>query len=264
MRDEAHCSFVMGKARVTPLKHVTLMRLELAAATVSTRTSEFLRAELSYQKIQEYFWTDSKIVLGYVPNDARRFHVYVANRVQQIRDSSDPNSWQYVDTSCNPADEASRGLMVKQLVEKSCWLTGPEFLQMDGPTVTPKVAAQKLDEADPEVKQAAVLSTCTEATNENQFPDYFEKCRLDRFSTWHRAKRAIANCLRYKTRLRQGKVVNGYKVPVVAVHPPHVSVEEMEEAETEILKSLQLQHFKSEVQALQQVKQRVSSQAESQ
>ena len=81
-RNEAHCSFVMGKARVTPLKHVTIPRLELAAATVSGRMSEFLHAELSYQKIQEYFWTDSKIVLGYVTNDARRFHVYVANRVQ--------------------------------------------------------------------------------------------------------------------------------------------------------------------------------------
>ena len=77
--------------------------------------------------------------------------------------------------------------MAKLLVEKSCWLTGPEFLQTDGPTVTSEVVALKLDEADSEVKRAAVLSTYTEATNENQFPDYFEKCLLDRFATWHRA-----------------------------------------------------------------------------
>ena len=100
----------------------------------------------------------------------RRFHVYVANRVQQIRDKSDPKSWRYVDTSCNPADEVSRGLTAKQLIEKSCWLTGPEFLQKDGPTVTSEAVALKLDEADPEVKRAAVLSTCTEATNKKPVP----------------------------------------------------------------------------------------------
>ena len=53
--DEAHCSFVIGKARVTPLKQVTIPRLELTAATMSARMSEFLRAELTYQNIKEFF-----------------------------------------------------------------------------------------------------------------------------------------------------------------------------------------------------------------
>ena len=38
-RDEVHCSFVMGKARVSPLKSVTIPRLELTAALVSVRVS---------------------------------------------------------------------------------------------------------------------------------------------------------------------------------------------------------------------------------
>ena len=33
----------------------------------------------------EWFWTDSSAVLSYIRNEARRFHVFVANRVQQIR-----------------------------------------------------------------------------------------------------------------------------------------------------------------------------------
>ena len=67
-------------------------RLELAAATVSAKTSEFLRQELSYAGIKEHFWTDSKIVLGYVNNEAKRFYLHEANRVQQIRDVRNPSS----------------------------------------------------------------------------------------------------------------------------------------------------------------------------
>ena len=61
---QAHCSFIIGKAHVTPLKHKTIPRLELAAATTSARVGDFVRKELEYPKIQEFFWTDSRVVLG--------------------------------------------------------------------------------------------------------------------------------------------------------------------------------------------------------
>ena len=43
--DQGHCCFTVGKARVTLLKHNTIPRLELAAATTSARMSEFVRNE---------------------------------------------------------------------------------------------------------------------------------------------------------------------------------------------------------------------------
>ena len=60
---------------------------------------------------------DSLVVLGYVNNEAMRFHVYVAYRVQQIRDLTNPNAWSYVDSNINPADEASRGHTPKRLLK---------------------------------------------------------------------------------------------------------------------------------------------------
>ena len=83
---KVHCSLIIGKSRVAPLKHVTIPRLELVAALVSVKISALLQRELEYENVTEWFWTDSKIVLGYIANNARRFHVFVANRVQQIRD----------------------------------------------------------------------------------------------------------------------------------------------------------------------------------
>ena len=46
---QIHCSFVAGKARVTPQKTVSIPRLELAAATVSV--ADMLKAEMDYEDV---------------------------------------------------------------------------------------------------------------------------------------------------------------------------------------------------------------------
>lgn len=93
---EVPCALVMGKARVTPTKLTTIPILELTAAVIATKTSDLLGRELEMDGIREYYWTDSRIVLGYINNEARRFLVFVSNRIKQIRSSSKPSQWRYV------------------------------------------------------------------------------------------------------------------------------------------------------------------------
>ena len=73
-KGDINCAFVRGKARVTPLKAVTIPRLELTAAVVSVNVSERLQCELENKDIVEHFWTASYLVLGYIANETRRFH----------------------------------------------------------------------------------------------------------------------------------------------------------------------------------------------
>ena len=124
---QIHCSFVIGKALVTPLKAVTVPRPELTAAVLSVRISEQLKRELDIEITGEVIWTDSRVVLGYIANSVRRFHVFVANHVQEIQDKSAARQWRYVDTKSNPANEASRGIRPNGLT-KSKWILGPDFL----------------------------------------------------------------------------------------------------------------------------------------
>ena len=103
---EIHCSLVIGKARVSPTKLMTIPRREFTVAVVSVTVSHMLREELGCANAKEYFLTDSKVVLSYINNHARGFHTFVANRVQKIRNSTTPQKWHYGPTDKNPADGA--------------------------------------------------------------------------------------------------------------------------------------------------------------
>ncbi|XP_070183219.1 uncharacterized protein [Littorina saxatilis] len=127
-----HSTLVVAKARVAPLRHVTVPRLELTAAVLSVKMARFLQEELDFESIEHFFWTDSMIVLAYLKNESKRFHVFVANRVQQIRQFSQASQWNHVSTKENPADYASRGLSVSDLMTSE-WFHGPAFLSQSLP-----------------------------------------------------------------------------------------------------------------------------------
>ena len=56
----------MGKARVTPEKYVSVPLLEFVAAMLSVKMAKFLRKEFNSDCLQETFWSDGKVVLGYI------------------------------------------------------------------------------------------------------------------------------------------------------------------------------------------------------
>ena len=193
-----HCSFLMGKARVTPLKPVTVPRLELTAAVVSVKICTQLQRELDYEGVKEVFWTDSKVVLGYIANETRRFHIFVGNRVQQIQEHSSPDQWHYVDTKSNLADHASPGLNPQGL-QNSSWITAPAFLWKDKSCWPVNEAKEifTLSEDDPEVKNKVALVTSTDKSFASL------ASRLKYFPDYHWAKKAIELCLLYMQKLKE-------------------------------------------------------------
>ena len=145
----------------------------------------------------------------------------------------------------NPADAASRGLTARELVEDDYnWLKGPTFLRKPGAyKAQVDRNPQALDSSDPEVKRVSLVTQANDA-----FPDYFEMYRLNRFSNWFSAKRAVAACLRFKQCLKEMK-------EVLRTNPSRfqlVNVEKIGQAETEIIRSLQYEHFKDEIKTILQ------------
>ena len=70
------------------------------------------------------YFTDSKVVLGYIRNKTRRFYTYVSNRVDRIHNSTNPSQWNYVVTSKNPADVGTRYTLGDTADKEQVWLRG--------------------------------------------------------------------------------------------------------------------------------------------
>lgn len=123
---EVKVGFVMSKAKLSPRSEPIISRLE-CGAVLAVEMVEHIPDELDHKPNAERFYCDSKVVLGYICNESRRFFVYVHNRVQRIRQSTSPDQWNYVPTDQNPADLATRSVVASKL-SSTIWFTGPSFL----------------------------------------------------------------------------------------------------------------------------------------
>ena len=224
-------SLVMGKSRVAPTKITTIPRLELTAAVFSAKVAVMVQKELNYANLKQYFWTDSKVVLGYINNDAKRFHTFVANRVQVIRSNTDIKEWRYIDTKNNPADHASRGLNAEELM-KSNWFSGPSLLwEKEIPSTKEEIPNIQI--GDLEVKATVRATTVKEPFS---LIDY-----ISRFSSWAKAVGMVSYLKRPFKRNKPKTLAT--------------TVAERQDAERHIFKEMRRAAFKNKITSLSQKEQ---------
>lgn len=186
--NQCHIGFIMGKAKLAPHPAHTVPRLELCAAVLAAEMADTICSEIDIEIHDVRFFTDSRIVLGYIHNTSRRFHMYVANRVNRIRKSSHPQQWQYVATEQNPADHATRPMSV-DILKSSNWFSGPGFLKNN--SKPPQSNSFDLVDPDLDVEvRAKVAVNYTKAT-EGQF----NSARFERFSSWKKLLQAIGKLI---------------------------------------------------------------------
>jgi len=212
--------FVIGKAKLAPLSVHTIPRLELGAAVLAVEIAELVSRELDVKIDDMKFYTDSKVVLGYIHNVTRRFYVYVSNRVERIRKFSRPEQWHYISTNQNPADVATRSVPAA-LLSNTSWLIGPEFLRLPMKEDTPMETAYGLVNPDSDAEVRCLLTTCTDTNLDSQRFERFSKGKTE-CKGWHqcskihtsdnllKARQVIIRCVQSETyhtemsRLKQG------------------------------------------------------------
>ena len=234
--DSISCSIIMAKARLAPIKTVTIPRLELMAATLAAKQDQLLRQELNIDLEESQFWSDSTIVLQYIHNEEKRLHTFVANRVSSIRSASTTSQWHYVRSEDNMADYASRGIQVEQLSD-SLWLSGPQFLKENiDLNQWPKFQAASPSDDDPEVKSEpnpmvfAAAADCLSPTMK----------LIHHYSDWNKLRKAVAWMIMIKDVLCK-------KSKPTSV----IGYEYFKQAEITILSLVQQECFKQEIEDLQ-------------
>jgi hypothetical protein len=116
--------FLLGKAKLAPSQGHTMPRLELCAAVLTTELVQCTKDHLNIPVDSFHMYSDSKVTLGYIHNQVRRFYTYVSNRVACIHKVTSPNQWIFVPTERNPADLTTRYIATSEL-STSSWLLGP-------------------------------------------------------------------------------------------------------------------------------------------
>ncbi|XP_075250799.1 uncharacterized protein LOC142343002 [Convolutriloba macropyga] len=108
-------AFVIGKARVAPIKRMTIPNLELQAAVYGAQLAQFVRDEMDIEIHKQVFWSDSTTVLYWLRTPEIRHRIFIANRLAKILDVSSAQDWFYISSTRNPADDGTRGYIVQQM-----------------------------------------------------------------------------------------------------------------------------------------------------
>ncbi|XP_077381790.1 uncharacterized protein LOC144021408 isoform X1 [Festucalex cinctus] len=263
-----------GQVKVASFKQVTISRLELTAAVVAVKIDKMLCQELKIPLQLSIFWTDSTTVLRYIDNDTARFKTFVVNRIHMIRESTKPSQWKYVRTTENPADLSSRGVKAKSLTQLKAWIDGPSFLlndECDWPE-QPMQRKESLHD-DVEIKSKETINMIT-VKDEVEPMDKL----INYYSEWQKLKRGVSWILKVRKTLRQqtdkrkelsesvnqkekdpeqrkSTIESDVKKYKARMKKEQLTLDDLIDAELEIIEYSQRQHFSDELEMLQKGKQ---------
>ena len=206
-------AFGMAKTWVAPKKPLSIPKLELQAAVLSARLSLVVIKEHDYIIDSTYFWTDSSSVFQWIRGVCKRHPAFIANRIGEILDSTDPCQWNHCPGLLNPADDGSRGLPVNSVASGSRWLNGPAFLLLPEekwPKGNSTLEPPKQYIDDPQTQEKAV--TCIDEVKDmkNQI-EHFSPAKYSSLTKFLRVtaylSRFIYNCRHSKSERRVGTLL---------------------------------------------------------
>ena len=147
-------------------------------------------------------------------------------------------------TKMNPADDASRGISVEDLTDKSRWINGPSFLWQSKETWQVN-STENLKIEDDDVELKKIVQSHSVIVKES-----CGICELifSKFSSWTKLKKAVSWMLRFKHWL-----IMKSKLPastLSSVSKGKLKVEEVKKAEHVIISCIQIQCFKDEINSL--------------
>ncbi|XP_050294309.1 uncharacterized protein LOC126734653 [Anthonomus grandis grandis] len=183
-----------AKTRVSPLKELTIPRLELCAALLLAELAKTVLASIPSTLDSKHYWCDSTIVLAWIRSSPHRLKTFIANRIAQIQSITNIDEWRYIRTVDNPADLLTRGIPPLSLLNSTLWFHGPSWLTEDE-WPTDIVDLSNID--TPELRNVTSFHVSIEKHTNNDLLTL-----IDKFSNLTKLVRTFAFVLRFKNILK--------------------------------------------------------------
>ncbi|XP_068250213.1 uncharacterized protein [Palaemon carinicauda] len=226
----------MSKARVAPIKKLTLTKLELMGALLCARLVRFVERALDFKiKPGIVCWTDSTITLGWIRSDSVTRDVFVNNRVRDIQHLTPPSHWHHCSGSNNPADLMTRGLLAEKLIGNNLWFSGP--CNMSDPTFSIQDGDNSIivnETVNYESEDHLVMLSVQTA---NPMFD------VEKYNNLNKSIRIVGYVERFVSNCKA-------KGSGVAVNTGGFTTEELDKAKARLIYVVQREAFPSEIQAL--------------
>ncbi|XP_035714129.1 uncharacterized protein LOC118438289 [Folsomia candida] len=190
--EKVEIALVMGKAKVAPLKSLSIPRMELQAALMGVRLAHTISEQHEVKIDRTIFWSDNTTVLGWIRSDGRKYVQFVANRVGEIQELSTPEQWRWVPALENVADELTRLESPCDFQPTSRWVNGPPFLQQSEENWPVPTCSRIKESPEEEMKTHCVL----------HFHETAPVIDISRFSLWRRLINTTAYVFRVRDRVK--------------------------------------------------------------
>ncbi|MCP9262279.1 Pao retrotransposon peptidase family protein [Dirofilaria immitis] len=110
VKQSSTTSLIFAKSRVSPIKTMTIPKLELLAILIGV-----------------ILWSDSRYALHWIQNHSRLLPRFIQNRLEEIRKAK--FAYRFIPSECNPADIATKGISPSDLANLTLWWNGLEWLK---------------------------------------------------------------------------------------------------------------------------------------
>ncbi|XP_055910446.1 uncharacterized protein LOC129944807 [Eupeodes corollae] len=207
-------AIAMAKAKVAPVKRLSVPRLELQAAVLGVRIAEI--------------------------SSTFKFPSFVAVRVGEILETTNPHQWWFVRSADNVADDGTRWCDNAESSNNSRWFAGPEFLklpQVDWPVTPGKVIANANKVSTIDLSKFSVNLHRHQPISFKIFDELKPRFR----ARWFSAVRVMALLLRFKDLLSKKGIET----------EPFATPSEIVRAQDWLFRKIQQDAFSDEITCLQ-------------